>query len=272
MRRAEDTEALAGRREAAQALIGGADAEIEAQCSGFITFSRELGEVTAKNRIQLLREKAPGIDDAVCFCGHVEGQGFHRRAFGAPGFHQLRIGREAGKLFCRAAYVQMVRMTFAADIRIRRKNDLRLEVTDDVGYGAEQIPLLIEAAIGKGKKTQVFDAQEGGGASRFLLTQGNEPFRSRSARRVSQTEAAVGTDGEAEHFAERGKLCHRGTRSDLDIIRMWAEKEEALILFQLRQRNGCSDNEGTETHACFAPTFLASSSRQMRSYSGSSRI
>ena len=188
MSRAKDTETFAGRRKAAQAVIRRADAEIKSQCSGFITARRELRQMAAKNRIQLLGEKAPGIDDTVCFCGHVEGQGFHRRAFGAPGFHQLRIGREAGKLFCRAANIQMVRMAFAANIRVRRKNDLGLKISDDPGDCPEQIPGFIETTVGKGKKTQIFDAQEGGGAARFLLTQGNERFRSRATRRISQAE------------------------------------------------------------------------------------
>ena len=223
-----------------------------------------------EDRIQLATEKAGRFDVLIGLCRHEIGEGLYRRAFGTVGFHQLGKGSEAGKLPGSLAHVPMIPMALAGDVRIRSKDHVRLKIPDDGGKGADQVILLIERPVRIGKKTQVRYAQHGRGAAGLLLPEGDKRLRRGAGGGIPEAVSPIGADDEAKVLALGNELCRGGSRADLDIIGMGTQEEITLKAFQFRNRGGEADDELGQTHSVLA--FLCSSSPQMRSYSGSSRM
>ena len=110
-------------------------------------------------------------------------------------------------------------------------------------------------------------AEQGSGGPGLLSAQRRQRVARETGRRAIRSKASVGADQKTDILSLVGKLCRSSAGTDLNIIRMRAEKEISLKALQLRQGSGKAENKLCQTHAP-----RSASSAQMRSYSASSSL
>ena len=116
----------------------------------------------------------------------------------------------------------MIRVALARHAGVRRKERLRLHLSNHSGDGAEQIVFVIKPAVLKRQKPHVRHAEPLCRSDGFSLPDRDQCLRRRAFGRIVQPVAPVGADEEG-HLLSRGReLRRRRARADLNVVRVRA--------------------------------------------------